>query len=476
MCKVGTRRAAAAMCVAFSGFLIGVRGVQAQPSAPSAAAPPLTVPGVSTKMAIGPAGGVVASPDGRARLSVPAGALSTAVEFWFAEPSAQSPGALRTYRVEPRGTTFTRPATLTFAFDDEDLRGSTVEALRLASPNPQGDWDVNTRATVNASTGMISLEAARLADWSLLLGWQLRPGAATVRVGQPITLRVVQCLQTEIAPPTPDGQPLVTLKGKCDERAADVPAPPLTNWAVNGQAGGTPTTGRVAAKAREAVYTAPARVPQPPLVAVSVDFSTGPGPSRTTLVSNITVVDDNPLPARVTGSFTYHWQSSGQNIAPIEWQGTARVTAVADFDRGVGQYSGRGTFFVQSLAVELGNCTCTAAGGEVPLQTFGVKLAVDNQRTEGLGWAGRAAIGVACQKLDPESRAPCPSVYSLSVTSHMGAVRDVLCPIRFRGEYARKTAITGSFDQSCRFADASSQKDGRWLFVGDGVAEPPRVR
>lgn len=84
---------------------------------------------------IGPTGGVAASPDGRATVTVPAGALDRTVTVTVAPAAAPPAGVLpgTAYDLGPGGTLFAVPVTLAFTYDPAVVPSGTAAAsLRLA--------------------------------------------------------------------------------------------------------------------------------------------------------------------------------------------------------------------------------------------------------------------------------------------------------------------------------------------------------
>jgi hypothetical protein len=90
---------------------------------------------------IGPAGGTLASPDGRLTLTVPPNALAETVPFSIQPITNKAVGGLGlAYRLEPDGMTFTTPLQLAVRYDEHDLKGTIPEALSLAYQDKQGRW------------------------------------------------------------------------------------------------------------------------------------------------------------------------------------------------------------------------------------------------------------------------------------------------------------------------------------------------
>lgn len=257
-----------------SGGAGGPAAVDATPAITGVGAPI----GEPVTQTIGPAGGALASPDGKLQLVVPAGALAADTAITMTPIEATGPGAFAAWRFGPEGTTFATPATLRFAASAEDLAGSEPDALRIGTQRADGAWEV-VRAAVEGNA--ITAATTHFSDWSIFLGWKIEPGSARVKTGQTQRLDVRYCRIAE----TERQDDLVGLVSRCEESEL---APLLGTWAVNGVAGGSAEVGTVAGGEAVGTYTAPSKVPSSNPVAVSVDIAVG-SRGRTQLVSNIEV-------------------------------------------------------------------------------------------------------------------------------------------------------------------------------------------
>ncbi len=247
-----------------------------------------TSTGPATTMTIGAAGGALTSADGRITLTVPAGAL-TADTMLSVEPITNTVllGIQSAYRLGPDGTTFTQPATVTFTYAAADTAGSSTDALDIGYQDSSGAWHAYGSPTLDTGASTVSVSTSHLSDWSLLLGWQIVPGSATVQPTGSIGLTLQFC-----EPETFDdgmGDELTGLVDKCD---ADDELPHLVNvsgWSVNGTSGGSATVGTVSGTGKVATYTAPVSAPMSNPVAVSVGFAGAHRGGTQRAVSNITI-------------------------------------------------------------------------------------------------------------------------------------------------------------------------------------------
>lgn len=275
---------------------------------------------------IGPAGGALTSADGKLTLTVPANALASAVTFTIQPVTSEALGAVGgAYRMLPDGQTFAVLVKLSFTYHDQDLRGADPDALGVAFQDTKRFWRSMKTVQRDPVNRKLTVSTDHFTDWtSHLLGLQLRPGQATVAVGKSISLLLVNCKVGE-----PDEFDLVSLLYVC--------VPPFftataSGWAVNGAPGGVAGLGLVARTGGiSATYTAPVTKPSPNRVTVSAQVV---GTARsTTVVSNITIVDDqwvgtatsSSAAISVSAQVTWKLESSTGNIATYRPSGTASV-------------------------------------------------------------------------------------------------------------------------------------------------------
>ena len=117
---------------------------------------------------IGPAGGTIEL-DGEARLAIPAGALTDTVDFSIEEdespaaPPANKQFVTDAYSIEPSGTAFTIPVTVTLDYDEGDLAGESESSIVIYTDDGRG-WEPLT-TTVNESDNEVSAEVDHLSGF-----------------------------------------------------------------------------------------------------------------------------------------------------------------------------------------------------------------------------------------------------------------------------------------------------------------------
>src|SRR5580765_7077511 len=99
--------------------------------------------GPAATKSIGPAGGSIASIDGRITVNVPPNDILVPVEFVVTPITNQAPGGLgNAYRLEPNGQKFTTPVEISFNYSEQD--GATPDALMASYQEQGGGWTLLT--------------------------------------------------------------------------------------------------------------------------------------------------------------------------------------------------------------------------------------------------------------------------------------------------------------------------------------------
>lgn len=331
----------------------------APPPASTTATPTATAVGTPTGSAtsatIGAAGGSVSTPDGKIALTIPAGALASDTVIGIQPVTNNAHGGLGAgYRLTPDGQTFAQPVVLTFSYTDQQLTGSAPEILGAAFQTPTGFWQWLGTPTIDSVAKTISISSTHFTDFSLVQGYRLQPLSKTLKVNESLALQVAFCY------PQP-GSDLTPLGLACDtaDSQVEVAAPfDISEWSVNGIAGGNATAGTVSGNGPSATYKAPATKPTPNTVAVSARVNLG-ARGKTLVVSNITITDQ-----AVSYTGTVQFTTGAPQVAA---SGTANVTWTQFEDLGdTRRYAPSGT-----LTADITLAGCDTLHATVPIQTSG---------------------------------------------------------------------------------------------------------
>ncbi|SDE06092.1 hypothetical protein [Niabella drilacis] len=222
---------------------------------------------------IGASGGALQSADGRLRITVPAGAVTTDRVFSIQRiTNTNIAGTGAAYRLQPHGVPFAKPVTLSFAYDTLVYEGTVPEAVGIAYQDEKGIW-WGQGAVKDATAKTLSVSTTHFSDWSLFEAFTLYPASGAVNLAQTLNLNVYNNMSDELAVPPVPG----TLRPIGPQQ--DVTAQYIKEWKLGGAGTLTPI-------GSEAVYTAPASMPARNPVAVSVALK-GPDATQYLLVSNI---------------------------------------------------------------------------------------------------------------------------------------------------------------------------------------------
>lgn len=293
----------------------------------------------ATSAVIGSAGGTLHSADGSVSVEVPAGALARDETITLQEISHQNHGAPgRAWRIGPATLTPAMPLTLRLHYDDIDVQGTDASELRLAYQDAQRRWIVPASPSLDTGSRTLTVSTRRLGDWSRFARLSLSPSAATVKVGQPLALKVLRCEVVGFD---------AGAEGSDPQLVKDCQPDPLvkTNGPrVNGIAGGNATVGTAVwpdPQRAEYLYTAPASVPSPRTVALSVEtlLSASPGsPASTLLVSNITIEgEDGCAWVQQMDAFNYDVRVAAFTVRAAadnaRYEGTGKLEATGRLQR-----------------------------------------------------------------------------------------------------------------------------------------------
>ena len=265
--------------------------------------------GTASSASIGPTGGTLQSADGKLRIVVPPGALASATSVSIQPITNLAPGRAGAlgYRLAPEGLVFAQPVQLSYNYQDADVVGSSADALGLAYQQAAGTWRMLS-ATVDKTARTVSVRTSHFSAWSLVKGFQLKPGRATLQPGTSQALTLSYCF----VPLVGDNDPMpigYDCDASDDELAPLVPVAQVSNWSVSGTPGGTAAVGRVVGSGRGATYTAPSSAPVNNPVAVSADVQGQGVTGKTTVVANITILD-----ADYVGSVSFTQQDPAQRV------------------------------------------------------------------------------------------------------------------------------------------------------------------
>ncbi|HTB89920.1 MAG TPA: hypothetical protein VK743_18280 [Steroidobacteraceae bacterium] len=262
--------------------------------------------GTATTQMIDVTGGSVTSADGRITLNIPAGALGTATTISIQPITNTIPNGIGLgYSLQPEGTTFAAPVSLTF-------RLSTTEALALdstfvATQHADGLWYSQPNQQRDGSAQTVGVSTTHFSDWTIAETLALDPAKARVKTsdGTNFTAHIllVQDDDDELAQP---GTEEIAVP---QETVLDNQLNGSKIWSVNGIVEGNSQFGEVRSPGS---YTAPVNEPTPNTVVVTLTMQFGKAkviaPAEATIyaqelwtgTTDITQIDGTQIHADVT--------------------------------------------------------------------------------------------------------------------------------------------------------------------------------
>ncbi|MFT3697488.1 MAG: hypothetical protein QM831_30375 [Kofleriaceae bacterium] len=281
--------------------------VKRAPIAPLAALPD----GLPVSATIGAAGGALASSDGLLAITVPAGALAADTKLSVQEIATTSRTG-RGYRLEPSGTTFAQPIKLAFSPEP----GAHTDGAAVAYKDPSGKWVAPAQTHTPTA---IEVATTHFSDWSIQSGIELQPAAASVSKNGVVDLTVQICFTSA---PQGDTTPVYI---NCQLPVGVANMLRASHLMVNGIENGNASVGTVNVSGDDRItYHAPAQVPAPNPVAITVEFTTLPNEHFGKIIgySSVYVADQPSYFGRYT-SVTKHAEGESRGTGYAFWNYSA---------------------------------------------------------------------------------------------------------------------------------------------------------
>lgn len=151
--------------------------------------------GPATTKSIGPAGGSIASTDGRITVTVPPNAVPGPLNFSIQPITNLAQGGMGSaYRLQPDGLKFATPIKVSFKFDAPDLKGIIPEGLAVAYQDLTGIWQAFDTVDLDREHKTLTVSTTHFTDFSI---WAVRlsPEKATLHVRETLEIQLVACLE-----------------------------------------------------------------------------------------------------------------------------------------------------------------------------------------------------------------------------------------------------------------------------------------
>ncbi len=193
-----------------------------------------TPTGVKTSKLIPASGGSITSDDGKIELSFPNGALSSDDTISIQPITNNCPGGTGSaYRLEPEGLKFSQPVTIKFHYDDSTLQSTLSQFMLIAFQDSSGLWRVLDNGNNDTVQHVISGNITHFSDWTQVEEVAITPENATLKVGNDITLSIINTNVADLGLDPEGKKGYALLKGNG------------ATWAVNGVTNGNDQYGTI---------------------------------------------------------------------------------------------------------------------------------------------------------------------------------------------------------------------------------------
>jgi len=231
--------------------------------------------GVLVSKEIGPAGGTIASDDGRVELIFPEDALTANTNISVQPITNLAPnGAGKAYKCEPSGIRFKKPVQIIFHYTDKEAKTCPPEYMGLVIQDDTGKWTFFDYDDWDSATKILKGTIEHFSRLASSLSFYILPAKDRIMVNEEVSI-------------------LVSITHKKSRNKKIRPLSPgelsglYSKWFVNSDEGGNASIGTILnSKVDLCTYKAPLTVPEPNPVTITVNFSIGP-----TLSCDIEVYD-----------------------------------------------------------------------------------------------------------------------------------------------------------------------------------------
>lgn len=257
----------------------------------------------ATEKAIGAAGGEITSADGKVKVTVPPGVLSSTQTFGIQRVSNTNPlGRQHGYRLTPHGLRFNKPVQITFPYDEQTLKGTLAEVLGIAYRNEKGVW-IALPVDRNTTAKTITVNTTHFSEWALFAALQLSVAQDTLPL---FTSTYVAAFSDDdlLAPLTPQGQAI-----KRQKLAADAF---VKNWRLVG-------AGKLVTEKADGTYTAPGSVLKPPQNPATISVELRPGNGKMYMLVRDILTTAGYLEVRINDGAWIQLQAKHANKVEGQW-------------------------------------------------------------------------------------------------------------------------------------------------------------
>ncbi|SEW37062.1 hypothetical protein [Chitinophaga arvensicola] len=202
---------------------------------------------------IGPAGGILATPDGRISVTIPPAAIIDAIQFSLQPVMSTLPlnGDTLCYQLQPATVKFAKPVTIRFKYSATDEDGSHPELLNIAYQDEAGHWFGKPATELDSLHKTLTVMSTHFSTWGVYRSFALTTDKNSLLDGEYANIGI-RSVDTDKDIPETDGAGLISpLIDIHDYKSTKN----ITGWTLHGAGTLTPSADKVAAR-----LAAPARI------------------------------------------------------------------------------------------------------------------------------------------------------------------------------------------------------------------------
>ena len=228
-----------------------------------------TPTGAPSTAVIGSAGGSLNSPDGKFTLTVPAGALNSDLSISIQPVTNEAPGGIGIgYDLQPTGTKFNSPVTLTYHYSDIDLFGTSPYFLIPATQDSIGEWlPILSEGNIDTVAKTVSFTTPHFSSYVVVTTLRFEFGQFVFQENEANYVKAVRTkFGTSKIPTAPGDDYLPPLPVK-----SQVPDQEVSHWSVNHQ-GTTTIYGNIIGSGGRVNFQAPDHIEKEQIVEISAEL------------------------------------------------------------------------------------------------------------------------------------------------------------------------------------------------------------
>jgi hypothetical protein len=156
---------------------------------PTAISQPTGAPVTKT---ISPSGGTLATPDGKLALIFPAGAVKQETAITLQPGQNNAPNGLgQAFSITPN-ITFAQGVTLIYYYQDEEVAGTSIDALGIAFQDGRQAWQQTQVVKVDKSKKTVTATVKKASWWALFARYKLDPDGALLTINESLELKLTK--------------------------------------------------------------------------------------------------------------------------------------------------------------------------------------------------------------------------------------------------------------------------------------------